>query len=114
MYLTIFQSIEKCHLLHFYYDGYFRVVEPHAYGIDRRGRNVLYGFQIAGTDLFGRHRGWKCYVVDRIECLHALDAHFLGPHVGYKGSAVTHNWQRLYAEIKGCHPAPPLDRPLEA
>lgn len=102
MYLTIFQAIEHCRLLHFYYEGYFRVVEPHVYGSDAAGRDVLYGYQIAGADALGRHTGWKSYLVLDMNSLLGLDAHFVGPRAGYKPKI--HAWQRVYVEIQGCRP----------
>lgn len=98
MYLTIFQSIEDSRLLHFHYDGYSRVVEPHLFGVDRRGRDVLYGYQVAGADMLGRHVGWKCYVAKDMHTILALDARFAGPRVSYEPRS--HTWQRIYVQIE--------------
>ena len=103
MYLTIFNSIEKCHLLYFYYEEYFRIVEPHIFGIDRRGRDAVYGYQVAGADALGRHVGWKCYLLEDMHRVQVLDAHFVGPRVGFKPG--TRHWQRLYVQMPGCRPA---------
>lgn len=99
MYLTIFQSIENCRLLHFHYDGYSRVVEPHLFGVDRRGLDVLYGYQVAGADIMGRHIGWKCYVAKDMHTILALDARFVGPRVSYDPNF--HTWQRVYVQVDG-------------
>jgi len=98
MYLTIFHSIENHQLLHFFYDGYFRVVQPHVYGVSHHGRDVLYGYEVAGADAEGEHTGWQSYYAADIEGIKALSAHFTGPHSGYAASEL--HWQRIYVQIK--------------
>lgn len=104
MYLTVFSAIEKCRLLYFYYDGYFRIVEPHVFGVERRGRDALYGYQVAGADEFGKHIGWKCYLTEDMHRVQVLDAHFVGPRRGFDRN--TRTWQKVYVEMpaEGCRP----------
>lgn len=99
MYLTIFQAIEQCRLLHFYYRGYFRILEPHIYGTGRSGKDVLCGYQIAGADAAGKHVGWKSFDVKEIENIQVLSAHFVGPRPGFH-HPTSRSWTRIYVQLK--------------
>ena len=61
-----------------------RTVEPHAYGVDKKGRYLLRAFQIAGGSESGEYVGWKLFCADEISNLEVLDATFSGPRPEYK------------------------------
>jgi hypothetical protein len=44
--------------------------------------DVVRGFQIAGADESGQHRGWKWFRTGKIENLVVLPTHFTGPRTG--------------------------------
>lgn len=46
--MNIAEAIEKRHLVSFDYHGKPRIVEPHTYGLDARGRLLLVGYQVGG------------------------------------------------------------------
>jgi len=41
------------------YCGYVRTVEPHAYGRDKSGEEILRCFQVTGGSASGENSGWK-------------------------------------------------------
>lgn len=44
----VIQAIKERHILEFRYHGWSRMVEPHAYGRDKSGDEVLRCYQVAG------------------------------------------------------------------
>jgi hypothetical protein len=99
MYLSIFEAIENRYLLQFHYCGYFRIIEPHVYGHDLRFGDVLRGYQVAGADELGKHRGWKWFRTGKIEDLQILPTHFTGPR---KGSQLTvERLDRVFCHLDG-------------
>lgn len=72
----ICDAIENHQLLSFAYRGYQRVVEPHAYGTNRRGKEVLRGYQAEGGSVSGDAYGWKLFYVAEIDNLNVLDKRF--------------------------------------
>ena len=56
---TIQAAIHNRHVLELKYNGYSRKVEPHAYGRDRGGEEILRCFQVAGGSESGERTGWK-------------------------------------------------------
>lgn len=77
MYLDIYEAIEHRHLLQFYYGHYFRIVEPHAYGSDSRGKDALKAYQVAGADALGAHKGWKWYDPKQMDHVRVLPTVFV-------------------------------------
>lgn len=99
MYLSIYEAIEKQFLLQFHYCGYFRVIEPHVYGHDPRYGDVVRGYQIAGADEFGKHRGWKWFRTTKIEELQILPTHFVGPRSG--AQLTVERLERVFSYLDG-------------
>jgi len=96
MYLLIFQAIEKRHLMQFHYEGYSRIVEPHMYGSDAAGVDLLCGYQIAGSDEFSKHTGWEKFEVSKIESLECLVTRYPGPRHPYRLHSKT--FKRIYCQ----------------
>jgi len=79
----IAKAIQDHKTLSFYYDGYGRMVEPHALGLSSRGHYVLRCYQTGGSSREGK-LGWKLMIVEDIKSLTAIPAQFLTPREGYK------------------------------
>jgi hypothetical protein len=71
-------------LLRFVYDGYFRTVEPHTYGIDKQGRHTLVAYQVRGGSRSGELAGWKTFHESEMHRLSTLDERFSGPRPEYR------------------------------
>lgn len=82
--MSIAAAIQARHLLTFTYDGYARTVEPHAYGIDRKGHRALRAYQVAGGSESGEHIGWKLFHADGMRGLAVLPQTFPGARPGYR------------------------------
>ncbi|WP_136420234.1 MULTISPECIES: hypothetical protein [Oxalobacteraceae] len=52
-------AVREKRVLELRYHGYSRIVEPHIYGEDRHGDEVVRCFQIAGGSESGERAGWK-------------------------------------------------------
>src|SRR3954465_9733446 len=77
-------SVVNKQLLSFSYDGYFRVVEPHTLGLDKKGHPALSAYQIRGGSESGEHSGWKLFHINEMHNLSTLPEKFLAPRPGYK------------------------------
>ena len=97
MYLLIFEAIQKRHLLQFMYEGFSRIIEPHMYGSDAAGMDLLCGFQIAGTDGLGKHNGWHKFDVAKIIGLVCLPTQYPGPRPPYRLHSKT--FKRIYCQV---------------
>jgi hypothetical protein len=56
---SIARAVREHRLLELGYGGYSRVVEPHAYGVDRRGEERVLCFPVSGGSTSGARAGWK-------------------------------------------------------
>ena len=70
---TISQAIRERRLLELRYGGYSRTVEPHAYGRNKEGEEVLRCFQTAGGSISGERIGWKLLKVREAFALNLLE-----------------------------------------
>ena len=61
------------------YDGHPRVVEPHTFGVDKHGREILCGYQTAGTSTSGKPVGWKFFLLEKISGLAMTAERFAAP-----------------------------------
>lgn len=73
---TIIQAINSRATLELRYSGYSREVEPHAYGRDKDGDEVLRCYQTGGGSVSGERAGWKLLKVRDIYSLHAQKNQF--------------------------------------
>ncbi len=67
---VIMQAITEKKTLELRYHGYSRVVEPHAYGRDKEGDEILRCFQTSGGSESGERAGWKLLKVREVFSLH--------------------------------------------
>jgi len=84
MNLVIRDAIVNKRVLEFSYNGHHRIVEPHAYGMDHKFKEVLRCFQTGGTTDSGMILCWKLFDADKIETLTATSRHFLNARPGYR------------------------------
>lgn len=92
--MLIAEAIQRRRLLTFSYDGYRRTVEPHTYGIDRKGHRALRAYQVGGGSESGEHVGWKLFHVGEMHAIHMLNESFVGPRQGYQRG------DRVFASIQ--------------
>ncbi len=74
---------DRC-VLEFTYHGHPRVVEPHAYGLSRTGREMIRCYQTGGTSDSGMVPCWRPMLVGEIESLIVTEEHFVGERSGYE------------------------------
>lgn len=72
----ISHAISEKKLLELRYNGYMRTVEPHAYGRDKNGDQVLRCFQTSGGSDSGERVGWKLLKVADAYAIHMLNQTF--------------------------------------
>jgi predicted DNA-binding transcriptional regulator YafY len=63
-----------------------RIIEPHAFGYDRKNQQKLRAFQVSGYSHSGNPTGWKLFIVNHISEFEILNEHFSTPREGYNPS----------------------------
>lgn len=80
----ILNAIKNQKLLEFDYDGCYRVVQPHIYGLSaERAKRQISTYQIRGESNTGGLPAWRTFDLDKIENLKVLDEYFSEPAAGY-------------------------------
>ena len=74
---AIARAVRERRLLELGYGGFSRVVEPHAYGLDRRGDERLLCFQVSGGSTSGARAGWKLLKLSEVASVTPLRTDFL-------------------------------------
>lgn len=93
---TIIEAIKNRHVLKFTYSGLSRVVEPHAVGVSRAGKDSLRCFQTFGSHVTEDHE-WDFCTLSEIESLEDTGVSFSGTRPGYaKGDK---HMTTIYAEL---------------
>jgi len=95
---VICEAIRGHRLLRLNYHWGHRVVEPHAYGLNDNGHELLRVFQVSGASESGEHHGWKLLRVDEIHGLEILKEQFEGSRSGYKHGDKAMD-QRIYCQL---------------
>ena len=80
----ICEAISDLHLISFTYDGYYRVVEPHTYGVDTKGQPALRAYQVQGDGKSGPLSDWRLFRRDKMHGVTVLQKTFAGPRDGYR------------------------------
>jgi hypothetical protein len=80
---AIAQAIEQHRIVDLRYHGYSRSVEPHAYGRDKKGDEVLRCFQVSGGSDSGERSGWKLLKVGEAFTVELTNEKFT-PRAEYK------------------------------
>ncbi len=94
----IINAIKNKQLIRLDYEPGVRIIEPHTYGRNRNGNELLRAYQTDGASASGEQENWKLFRIDRIESLEVLSETFDGPRDGYTNgdSAMT---SEIYAEL---------------
>jgi hypothetical protein len=71
-------------VVHLRYDWGHREVEPHVYGLNQDGHELLRAFQTGGHSESGQPYGWKLFRVDEVQNLHLPGKRFKRPRREYK------------------------------
>jgi hypothetical protein len=74
---TICKAIEEKRVLELRYHGYSRIVEPHIYGEDKNGAEVVRCYQLAGGSESGERAGWKLLKITDVSLIHLAETGFL-------------------------------------
>lgn len=67
--MSICDAIAARNIIEFYYDGVFRVVEPHCHGWSSAGKEVVRGYQTDGSSAVSGELGWKLFSLAKISSL---------------------------------------------
>jgi hypothetical protein len=81
--MMIATAINGLKLLSFVYEGHSRVLEPHTYGIDKKGHRALCAYQVRGGSRSGK-LGWRVFHEREMQNIALLDESFASPRPGYK------------------------------
>jgi hypothetical protein len=76
-------AIQETKVVELRYHGYARIVEPHAYGRDKSGDEVLRCFQTSGGSESGERTGWKLLKIAEVYSLHVQKTTFQA-RAGYR------------------------------
>ena len=79
----IVAAVEQRRPLKLAYSAGTRIVEPHVYGLDGHGRELLRCYQLAGESASRERAGWKLLWAGDIASVEVLDVSFL-LRAGYK------------------------------
>jgi hypothetical protein len=82
-YPAICDAIRLKRVVRFLYHGAVREVEPHVYGRDAGGSELLRAYQLRGHGDSGETEGWKMYHVEEISNLAVTFEPFMAPRAGY-------------------------------
>ena len=93
---TITQAITEKRVLELRYHGYSRIVEPHAYGRDKDGDEILRCYQTSGGSESGERVGWKLLKVREVFSLHLAKETFVArPEYRRNDKAMTYVFSQL-------------------
>lgn len=76
-------AIRRRQRLSLVYEGFERVVEPHAVGLSRAGNSVMRAYQVRGGSS-SETEGWKLLRLDGIQSPQYLEENSLAPRPGYQ------------------------------
>jgi hypothetical protein len=99
MNVTICDAIRARRLLRFVYEGYERVVEPHAYGVNTAGHDAVSAWLLGGWSASATEPGWRMYLVSEMRDVAALAEPFDGVRPGY--NAEDPHFTRTYCRLAG-------------
>ena len=103
-------AIRRRSLVMFEYGDLIRVVEPHRFGINSAGHEMLSGKLRAGYSRSDPAGGWRNYLLSDVRALQVLDAPFAGTRPGY----VAHDprMREVYCELELTEAATPTQGPF--
>lgn len=83
MFQAIISAVQNKEVISFTYEGYTRVVEPHAVGVSTAGHKVLRCFQVGGHHEKQNHN-WDLVLLSKIVNLSTTGQRFSSERIGYK------------------------------
>jgi hypothetical protein len=93
---SVVQAIQQRKVLEFRYHGYSRIVEPHAYGRDKDGDEILRCYQTSGGSKSGERAGWKLLKVREVFSLHLTNNTFVArPEYKRNDKAMSYVFEQL-------------------
>lgn len=93
--LEFVEVVNSREVVEIIYQRQRRVVEPHCYGVNKKGNQVIRAYQVGGYSSSGS-MGWKIYLVDEIERLVRSGTTFEVRREFEKGDSAM---QKIFAEV---------------
>jgi len=90
-------AIRRRSLVMFEYGDLIRVVEPHRFGVNSAGHEMLSGWLRAGYSRSDPAGGWRNYLLSDVSAVQVLDAPFAGTRPGY--AAHDPRMREVYCEL---------------
>ena len=103
-------AIRRRSLVMFEYGDLIRVVEPHRFGINSAGHEMLSGWLRAGYSRSDPAGGWRNYLLSDVSALQVLDAPFAGTRPGY--AAHDARMREVYCELEPAEAAETAESPF--
>lgn len=93
---SVMQAIQQRKVLELRYHGYSRIVEPHTYGRDKDGDEILRCYQTSGGSESGERDGWKLLKVREVFFLHLTNSTFVArPEYKRNDKAMSYVFEQL-------------------
>ena len=91
------QAIGEKRVMQVHYHDFARIIEPHAFGLNKKDRYILRCYQTAGGSVSGSPADWKLLLLDEVKSIAVTETFFPGPRPGYRrgDSAIA----RIVAEL---------------
>jgi hypothetical protein len=103
-------AIQRRSLVMFEYGDLIRVVEPHRFGVNSAGHEMLSGWLRAGYSRSDPAGGWRNYLLRDVSALQVLDAPFAGTRPGY--AAQDARMREVFCELPLSLPEIPVEAPF--
>jgi hypothetical protein len=103
-------AIHRRSLVMFEYGDLIRVVEPHRFGVNSAGHEMLSGWLRAGYSRSDPAGGWRNYLLRDVSALQVLDAPFAGARPGYATQDA--RMREVYCELGPAADAMPVEGPF--
>src|SRR5690349_6638280 len=103
-------AIRRRSLVMFEYGDLIRVVEPHRFGVNSAGHEMLSGWLRAGYSRSDPAGGWRNYLLHEVRALQVLDAPFAGARPGY--AAHDPRMPQVFCELGPSVEAMPVEGPF--
>lgn len=82
MNIIIAEAIDNKKRLQVTYNGATRIVEPHAYGVDKKGELKLRAYQVSEDESTAEFEGWRLFREENMTDIAVLAESF-SPNEGY-------------------------------
>jgi hypothetical protein len=103
-------AIARRSLVMFEYGDLIRVVEPHRFGVNSAGHEMMSGWLRAGYSRSDPAGGWRNYLLTDVSALQVLDAPFAGTRPGY--AAHDPRMREVFCELTPTAADAPVEGPF--